>query len=561
MSQAAQTLPRKPRCFVSYTHEGADFQSLRAFENLLVALAGDTIEFIIDNQLEIGAKIPEHEALIEEVDAVIIILTEQYKRRIVSRAGGVYREYVKILGRLLEQEDGRKTLVATTDGGLEMAPPTKFVLLPILFAGDLDKSCPEELKGLLAGDFTAFRSLRDKRGRPKIQNKDYYEGLAKKIVDKIDYAHVGSTDSFAKTYEELFNLLFLETKHELVVDQIRPEIYVKTKSFRQVRDQYAFVLVGRKGSGKTTITKQVMLQNRKYRYLPIEIDVDYFNLEYIYELNIQPQLSSDIRSLQPQVKLFRAAWKIFIFMSSMVLAINKLGKQQIPKDVYAFCADAINDICDPNIGKIFWPLFIWSYTKASDHIDKAIVGARTDSSGFFVDMARALDETNVFESAIPKNIVNSFEAVLLQSPNLRMLFTVDGFDTNFSDFRMKTIREFGHNEQAEVRNRLELDWLRALLQVVIELKRGRSGLRLADRIDFCLTVPKDRFLEIRDYEKDAIVYQNKVCDIFLERVRVVSDDAKAAGIPCQIQDQQQKKHDRTVARGLACEIQGHSRRH
>src|ERR1700731_1475099 len=98
MSQAPQTLPRKPRCFFSYTHEGADFQSLRAFENLLVALAGDTIEFIIVNQLEIGAKSPEHEGLIEEVDAVIIILTEQYKRRIVSRAGGVYREYVKILG-------------------------------------------------------------------------------------------------------------------------------------------------------------------------------------------------------------------------------------------------------------------------------------------------------------------------------------------------------------------------------------------------------------------------------------------------------------------------------
>ena len=166
-----------------------------------------------------------------------------------------------------------------------------------------------------------------------------------------------------------------------------------------------------------------------------------------------------------------------------------------------------------DINKIFWPLFVWSYTKASDNIDQAITRARTSRTGFYSDVARSLDETNIFGSTIPKSIVASFDA-MIQASNVRMLFTFDGFDTNFSDFRMRTIREFTETEQAKIRNRLELDWLRALLHVAIELKRGRSKLLLANRIDFCLTVPKDRFLEIRDYEKDSIVYQNKVCDIF-----------------------------------------------
>jgi hypothetical protein len=517
MTQSVPTLRTKPSCFISYTHSGADFQSIKAFKDLLLALSEDSIEFVSDDRLIIGDKIPDHEALIEKVDAVIIILTEQYNQRISGRTGGVCREYIKILERLSNQEDRRKRLVKSA-GGLEMAQPTKFTIFPIIFGGDLDRSCPEEIKGHVAGDFTAFRTFRDKTGRIKVQNREHYESTIKQIINRINFTHVGSTESFANTYEELFNLLFLETKHELIdsimSDKIKSEIYVKTKAFRQVLDQYSLILVGRKGSGKTTITKQLMIQNKNRRYVPIEIDVDDFNLEFVHEFNLQPQLFSDIRSLQPQVKLFRAAWKIFIYVSSMILVAQKVEKDRFPHEIYEFCNSAIEtEKYGADINKMFWPLFVWSYTKASDHIDQAISGARTSRTAFYSDVARSLDETNIFRSAIPKNIITLFDT-MIEASNLRILITVDGFDTNFSDFRMRTIQEFGQSEEAKIRNRLELDWLRALLHVAIELKRGRSNLLLAKKIDFCLTVPKDRFLEIRDYEKDAIVYQNKVCDIF-----------------------------------------------
>ena len=210
-----------------------------------------------------------------------------------------------------------------------MAQPTRFAIFPVIFGGDLDRSCPGEIREYVVGNFLAFRGSRDKTGKLKIQNREHYESIIKKIIDRIAYATVGSTKSFANTYEELFNLLFLETKQELVdaimSDEIKSQIYVKTRAFRQVLDQYSFILVGRKGSGKTTITKQLMLQNRKHHYVPIEINFDDFNLEIIHEFFAEPRLFSDIRSLQPQVKLFRAAWKIFIFMSSMVLVAQKFG--------------------------------------------------------------------------------------------------------------------------------------------------------------------------------------------------------------------------------------------
>src|ERR1700720_1216392 len=94
----------KPACFISYTHEGVDRESMSAFETTLKRMAGPNIDFIIDNRLTIGDRISEHERQIDEVNAVIVILTPQYLAKIRSRSNGVYREYKQILTRMARAE-------------------------------------------------------------------------------------------------------------------------------------------------------------------------------------------------------------------------------------------------------------------------------------------------------------------------------------------------------------------------------------------------------------------------------------------------------------------------
>lgn len=256
---------RKPSCFISYCHDGADFDSIAEFENCLNRVADEEIEFLKDNRLRIGDKITEFEKSLNDVDSVIMILTPQYYNKIRSRTGGVYREYKKIIERLSQAEETRrkvsKKVALTAKQRID-----EFVIIPILFAGTISESCPDELKEHLLGDFIQFRAHRDKNDKLYLPDKtlNKYEPFISQIVDRIHFSFVGSTQSFIATYEDLFNVLFFETKHELIAARLNErkqnEIYVKTRAYRQVRNQSAFILVGRKGSGKTTITRQIIIE-------------------------------------------------------------------------------------------------------------------------------------------------------------------------------------------------------------------------------------------------------------------------------------------------------------
>lgn len=323
-------MPLRPSCFISYAHAGADIDSISAIEANLKTFAEGKIDFYRDNRLKIGDSITEHERMLQTITSAILLLTPEYLQKIKNRTGGVYREFKIILQRLERAEERKRRIVAKPGSASKVNSLDHFVVFPILFSGSLDASCPEELKERLAGDFLQFRAHRNKNGKIFLtdQVKNKYNSVFEQIVGQIQFGFVSGTESFQHTYETLFNKLFLETKHELVdpslPDAVKTEIYVKTRAYRQVKNQSAYILVGRKGSGKTTITKQLASEIGEGYFKSVDIYVDSFDLEYLFQLTLNPQLFSELRSLQPQVKLFRATWKVFVFLASMITIRNSL---------------------------------------------------------------------------------------------------------------------------------------------------------------------------------------------------------------------------------------------
>jgi hypothetical protein len=89
------------------------------------------------------------------------------------------------------------------------------------------------------------------------------------------------------------------------------------------------------------------------------------------------------------------------------------------------------------------------------------------------------------------------------------LLTLDGFDTAFDTFRRDSI--IGYKDQVlAARTQFEIDWLRSFLRLILRIKQSEFGPeRLYRLLEFCITVPKDRFLELLRTERDSYQYGGK----------------------------------------------------
>lgn len=101
-------------------------------------------------------------------------------------------------------------------------------------------------------------------------------------------------------------------------------------------------------------------------------------------------------------------------------------------------------------------------------------------------------------------------AELFDSIKKKFLVTLDGFDSLFDMFRRNSISPGVPEELVRLRAKFEVAWLRALLTVALRIRAGDPEFgHGAYLIDFCLTVPKDRFVEVRDTERDGYQYSDR----------------------------------------------------
>ena len=82
----------------------------------------------------------------------------------------------------------------------------------------------------------------------------------------------------------------------------------------------------------------------------------------------------------------------------------------------------------------------------------------------------------------------------------KFIFALDGFDQRFEDFRTANLSMSASDDEAKQRIHFEICWLKGLLRTVLEYRSSDNVVQ--DSISFCITIPQDRYLEVRSTERD-----------------------------------------------------------
>ena len=286
-----------------------------------------------------------------------------------------------------------------------------------------------------------------------------------------------------------------------------------------VQEQNKIILVGRKGSGKSTITSHIHRQSQVKYKTKTQVNVNEFDLNLISNFIYTPKYVSDVGNVITQDRFFQLVWNNFLYLQAMKVLIydGKMGAHIAPIGKYVTIIERrIKRMMGSNgrSKKIAlentWPDFVWMTSRLLNLIDDTVSKARNESENFITDIAESFLDNAVTEFVFGKNCLSAFKHCVHLCQR-RFLFTLNGFDERFDRFRLDTLRGHFTDDQVSFRNKMEIDWLRGLLRSVLDVRMGSTI--LGEKMDFCITVPKDRVLEIRESERDDYRYRNLSADI------------------------------------------------
>jgi len=493
---------RKPTCYISYSHEDVDRVSLDALVDWLKQESENKIDIKYDIHMMPGQSIANFIRFLENADVVLMIFTPSYKEKVDDRVdGGVYKEFKVIYTRYSRlQEENNQT--------------TKFEIIPLIFSGSKEKSLVKEFEDLLFLDFTRFRAFKKNERVPQTilnQHKEYIE----KILSIIITTNSFNSPTTIEEQEKLEFELFQKTKADWNYFADLEQVFVKTHFFRKLSTQASYFLIGRKGSGKSTAALKLSHQNPKYYKGVVPVNANEIPLEQLYSYFLQPGLVSDITLFQMQVEIFKYSWLLFLYLTSMDILIKE--KQNNPTNKFYFeNIEPIEKFFKENLDyedseKKLPAYFQFCFEKATRFIEICINEARSKSVQFIPDIISKINSNNFLEKSLSGEVINAFDEII-HNCKKKILFTLDGYDTLFDEFRKSNFRYYdSHNSQeVDKRTRLEIDWIRSLLNLILEIKENKSNPKyFYSLLDFCITIPKDRFFEIREFERDSYIYNNR----------------------------------------------------
>ncbi len=412
---------------------------------------------------------------------------------------------------------------------------TDFSLFPYIFVGTGESSCPLSLRDFKYASLSQWHVFKDPRGNSYISDnvKDQYFDEFTSLINTIYSKYLSKAPEYSHFFDEVFQKLFRTVKQEdaqgyLDEDpKIAKHLFVKTHAYKELRDQSAYILTGRKGTGKTTLTEYLpKFHPTKYKeHLPIKMDD--FELETIMELMSRPQIMSDSSNVIRKEHLFRIAWEVFIYLHCMEVLIfehNKRELNQSQEKALPYIDNFIQNTFSHDSKKEPLPkpgVFKWALNRIINEVEKSINDARaTNHAIFLFDIDKRIDDENIIEAVFTKDVLYPFSNILKECRR-RFLISLDGFDRNFDEYRRIAKRSGRSESQIQEITSLEKDWVRSLLYLCRVIKRKKDRWGLFQLIDFCATVPKDRCIEIMNDERDTVAYVGHIQEIKWSGIELV----------------------------------------
>lgn len=520
------------RCFISYCSSDAKSEEVAVIVKHLEKLAKNkeyNIEFLFDKNLSVGNDLNRFMQEIKTVDSIIVICTPDYKKRYMNKNdeytnSGVYKECT-----LMKQRIENRNRILEED--IEEYNDIDFQIFPLVLAVEDDKSensVPDFLSMLVREKINRiqFETNRGKRVLSS-KSKELYNSIFMDCIVATCVIHSKKSEYLDMDMHEKLQKLVYNQKAEYA-PPLSKRLFVNTFYFEQIKSQESYILVGRKGSGKTTTKLYFHSSNRDTYKGIIELKIDALNLNEIYNYLFHApydgnrNLINDIQEIFTYETVIEYIWVIYIILYSIYVVACEYKKTKSllspsQKREFRKSVDYINEILKKIHAKDRWKngeyisktLYSYAMSNVYKFFDDVIKESRGDERFFISDIHVQLNHDNLIEKVIGKNIIEGFYKGLGECQR-RILFTLDGFDVASDIFRRNSLSS--PPEEQEQRALFEIRWISALMELVQDIK-GKAANPVYKLLDICFLLPKDLFMEILEHNRDKYKYGTRFCEI------------------------------------------------
>ena len=531
---------KKARCFISYCSEDAKPEFVGAIVKHLTELAkrkSYNIEFLFDKELTVGNDLNKFMDEIDKVDSIIVICTPAYKKKYLNEnneyiTSGVYKE-CKLMKERIERRE--KSISEMREDITDI----NFGIFPLVLdvdktSGNSSDSIPDFLESLVREkinkikfEIEGSKQSFTKKYTLTQQSKDSYKKIFLDCIAETCVIHSGKSEYLDMSMSDKLQNLIYNQKAEYAPVLTKP-IFVNTFYFEQIRSQESYILIGRKGSGKTT-TKTYFYENNKEKYKGvIELKIDELRLQEIYSYlfdapyDANNDIKKDIEDIFTYETVIQYIWIVYVFLYSIYLVAceykrrnNSLSPTQ--KRSFKSSVDFINEILQKidsrdrykNGKNISNTLYNFALSNVYKFFINIIDNSRDDERFFSSDIQAQISTENLLSKVIGQKIIERFYKGLSECKK-RILFTLDGFDVASDIFRKQSLSS---SSSDQVKKALfEIRWISSLMELVQDIK-GMPNNELYKLLDICFLLPKDLFMEILDSNRDKYKYSSRFCEI------------------------------------------------
>ncbi|HRI34638.1 MAG TPA: hypothetical protein PLD02_12870 [Saprospiraceae bacterium] len=518
----------KSTCFISYCHSDINRTEFEYLVSLLKNNTKRTTEILYDQDIGIGKRFKNFMNLLDQVDLVLMICTPDYKIKAElgkEKGGGVGYEY-SIIDNRYEQITKEKKETLTEF--LSERNTNSFEVLPVILKGDFHNAIPNNFTDNNALDISYFKlaSKRNSLGEngksiPTTIKKKLEKDISK-IVDTLNACHTQKQKSYEERVKETYDLLkidalFRDTKADFGNSKFNmlhyeDTLFVRTNVYKHIETQSAYLLIGRKGSGKSAITQVLPIRSKNFatQYLSVidiyaNRDIN-FNILYSF---LSKEFVSDTQHIFDRLKCFRYGWALFFricIIEALIKHYTTIEKLEKVPHLNTFIK-TLNQNKGNLESESKSPYFTYSFNSIQRFMNNCIENARKDEIYFLSDIEACFDLNTYLHFTLGKNVIEELDEILYYLP-YKFLITFDGFDTEIERFREQG--QYFEEDTLESKVKFEIDWLHSLLLLVNDIKQLKSGKEICDeKLDFCITIPNHRYLEILRNDIDSYRFQHR----------------------------------------------------
>jgi len=488
----------KRTLFVSYSHDNIDQDKLNYLLDQIEKKGRSTVRVLIDmKEVRLGGSFADYMALIDSysVDAVLMILTPTYKTKISRNEGNVPPEFKAIMARY---EDDKQSYLGHPHSELSVYNNVRqFGVLPVLFQGIPSESLPDRIREESLRYFNAVDAVvhKDRDGKliPTTSASKVLGELADLIVVELKNIAKQKDREYQDRRARIRQALFANTKAG-ANPGLEAEVFARTMTYQRVLNQESYFILGRKGSGKSTLTEQLECQNPSRYASHVRIDFSKIALSFVYSYYTDRQFQSDAQSTRVyRAQYLELVWECFFFIC---LIWHKKDLQHFDRWLRDEFQD---DALEYTPQEFFNAALNNSFERFAEFQKRTI-----DSSGdTLASLPARLSPRKFVEHAFGKSLVQKITELAKSGTRL---ITLDGIDSAFHDYRMEYLR-FGSHDSPDYyqdRARVELDLIKALMRLVADVKAKPADYPILSACEFCITIPLDLYQEIKwHHERDS----------------------------------------------------------